>query len=382
MMVASFVMLTVFLLGFDGVVQAQSPTSCNINRLVSPLNAACCPRPGACSAGVPKVCTAACRTAWDDFSSSACRAEVLGTAGTDATSQRLAGIFASVSALCQQDGGRPAGQTGTCPRLAAPAGTTGECRDLNMGATCDFACDPDAQSGHRRAQTAIHGHTTADNVATFRCSHGGDAPEWTQIADCAGGPTAAAVGLDPSDNSQFILNNGQTMPVVSFGFEIYGDDTAEELMGIALDQGVRNFFASVLASNQPGVGRKIATMEREHGVTREEIFLCGSVTQCRTSMNDQACYEYTANMAARNLHDLGVDYLDQIMLDYPPSSNCDDTTCMLIKAQVRQAVLLLQVYTRRISVHKRALVVCLTVLLVLLACLRVSATVEGFYRHA
>lgn len=156
-----------------------------------------------------------------------------------------------------------------------------------------------------------------------------------------------------SDSSQFILNNGQTMPAVSFGFEIYGDDTAEELMGIALDQGVRNFFASVLASNQPGVGRKIATMEREHGVTREEIFLCGSVTQCRSSMTDQACYEYTANMAAQNLHDLGVDYLDQIMLDYPPSSSCDDNTCMLIKAQVRQAVPLLQFDTRRSSVRER-----------------------------
>ena len=114
---------------------------------------------------------------------------------------------------------------------------------------------------------------------------------------------------------------------MSFGFEIYGDDTAEQLMGVALDQGVRNFFASVLANNQPGVARKLATMEREHGVTREEIFLCGSVTQCRTGMDDRACYEYTANMAAANLHDLGVDYLDQIMLDYPPSPSCDANTC-------------------------------------------------------
>jgi hypothetical protein len=188
-----FAMLTTLLLvGFAALAQAQQ-TSCNLNRLVAPLNAACCPRPGACSAGIPKVCTAACREAWDDFSSSTCRAELLGTTGTDATSQRLAAIFDAVSALCEESGDRPADQTGTCPRLAAPVGTTGECRDLNMGATCEFACDPaDGQSGHRRAQAGI-----TDSVATFRCSHGDNGPEWTQLADCTGGATAVAVGLDP-----------------------------------------------------------------------------------------------------------------------------------------------------------------------------------------
>jgi diketogulonate reductase-like aldo/keto reductase len=317
-------MLTpLLLLATFTAVQGQQG-SCNINRLVAPLNAACCPNARSCSGGIPTVCTTACRTAWTDFSESPCRAQVLSTTGTDASSMRLASIFTSVGQLCGRSDGRP-GAGGVCPSLDAPAGTTGECRDTNLGATCDFACGGD-QTGHRRAQTG--------GVATFSCGPGRGGPEWTQTASCADG-AVAAVGLDPSDSTQFIMNNGQTMPVVSFGFEIYGNDEASELMGIALDAGVRNFFASVLASNQPGVGSKINTMEREHGVTREEIFLCGSVTQCRTNLDDDACYQYTADMAARNLRDLDVDYLDQIMLDYPPSANCDANTCMLIKAQWR-----------------------------------------------
>ena len=237
---------TVLMLGLATVAQAQQ--TCDINRLVAPLNAACCPRPTACSGGIPKVCTAACRAAWGDFSSSPCRAQVLSATGADATSQRLAGIFAAVSQLCDDNdvgtagmcrpdgsmcpilidvrtedewngghascatrvpvqddsslvaqivdlangdmttpivtycysGGRagraetvisdagfedvtngggfimPAGNAAvleemctcntpcasSCPSLGAPAGTTGECRDLNVGATCDFACDP------------------------------------------------------------------------------------------------------------------------------------------------------------------------------------------------------------------------------------------------
>ena len=216
-------------------------------------------------------CARYVRPAWDDFSSSVRRAELL-----DAARTRHGGlpIFASVAALCDEGDhdGRPTGQTETCSTLAAPAGTTGECRDLNMGATCDFACDPNGQSGHCRAQAAIHGHTTTDDVSTFRCSHGADGPEWTQIADCAGGATAAGVGIDPSDNSQFILNNGQTMPVVSFGFEIYGDDTAEELMGIALDKVSGTSFHRARPQLTGCYGRS-RLAEREHGVTRGDIFV-------------------------------------------------------------------------------------------------------------
>jgi hypothetical protein len=112
-------------------------------------------------------------------------------------------------------------------------------------------------SGHRRALLAANNATAAQrrslqtgNVATDTCNPGRGGAHWSQTATCADGTGTAAVGIDPSDSTQFIMNNGQTMPVVSFGFEIYGNDQASLLMGIALDAGVRNFFASVLVSSQ------------------------------------------------------------------------------------------------------------------------------------
>eukprot|EP01052_Picozoa_sp_SAG31_P042632 SAG31_NODE_6832_length_1875_cov_1.641892_2_plen_110_part_01 len=110
------------MLGLATVAQAQQG-SCNLNRAVVPLNAACCPRQNACPEGVPQVCSAACRTSWNDFSS-ACRTQIVSDLGTGASAQRLNVIFTTVSELCDDEsGGRPAGQTGTCPSLSAPAGT-------------------------------------------------------------------------------------------------------------------------------------------------------------------------------------------------------------------------------------------------------------------
>ena len=75
--------------------------------MLMPVNAACCPNARSCSGGIPTVCTTACRTAWTDFSESPCRAQVLSTTGTDASSRRLASIFTSVGQLCgRSDGGR------------------------------------------------------------------------------------------------------------------------------------------------------------------------------------------------------------------------------------------------------------------------------------
>merc|ERR1719326_560191 len=75
----------------------------------------------------------------------------------------------------------------------------------------------------------------------------------------------------PSPNLK--LNNGLLFPSVSFGLQVYDDDTAESLTTIALQAGIRNFFSSVLAGNQQGFGRAIANTS----VARKDIFICGSV---------------------------------------------------------------------------------------------------------
>jgi hypothetical protein len=212
----------------------------------------------------------------------------------------------------------------------------------------------------------------------YTCTGG----KWTAPAECvsqAGGDDVKGgdivVGTNADDGSMMTLNNGLQMPLVSFGFEVYSNAQARSYMAIAIDVGYRNFFASVLANNQRGAAQGItdaaaagvprsdsgpvlvyivslmSTTERPAGLVftlpqpgkqsglnqtgenRSELFICGSVTQCRTSMDHDACYTYTKNMADRNLVDLGLTYLDQIMLDYPPDATCSANTCMLIKAQ-------------------------------------------------
>ena len=51
--------------------------------------------------------------------------------------------------------------------------------------------------------------------------------------------------------------SGIKFPLVSFGLQIYNDDTAYKLTLTALEVGYRNFFASVLAGNQRGFARAV-----------------------------------------------------------------------------------------------------------------------------
>ena len=59
------------------------------------------------------------------------------------------------------------------------------------------------------------------------------------------------------DDNFVLLNNGLHFPKVSFGLQVYSDDTAEQLTKIAIDAGIKNFFSSVLAGNQVGFGRGV-----------------------------------------------------------------------------------------------------------------------------
>lgn len=107
-------------------------------------------------------------------------------------------------------------------------------------------------------------------------------------------------------------------PLVSFGLQVYDDDTAYKLTSIALEVGYRNFFASVLAGNQKGFAKAI----RDSNLPRDEIFVCGSVVSNRASGYDEAKKATTngwmQNMEIFDKYSNGkITVLDQIMLDYP-----------------------------------------------------------------
>mmetsp|Transcript_14229 Transcript_14229/g.23559 ORF Transcript_14229/g.23559 Transcript_14229/m.23559 type:complete len:338 (-) Transcript_14229:25-1038(-) len=112
------------------------------------------------------------------------------------------------------------------------------------------------------------------------------------------------------------LSDGMTQfPLASFGLQIYDDATAYQLTLLALEVGYRNFFASVLAGNQRGFAKAV----RDSGIARSDLFICGSVVSNRAAGYDEA-KQATTKGWKRNMEAFGVggiDYLDQIMLDYP-----------------------------------------------------------------
>ena len=58
---------------------------------------------------------------------------------------------------------------------------------------------------------------------------------------------------------------------------------------------------------------------KESGIPREELYICGSVVSNKASGFDKA-FQATAKGCQENMKAFGVggiDYLDQIMLDYP-----------------------------------------------------------------
>lgn len=128
------------------------------------------------------------------------------------------------------------------------------------------------------------------------------------------------------------LNDGLSFPVVSFGLQVYDDDTAYEYTSIALKSGIRNFFSSVLAGNQAGFGRAIASST----VPRPEIFICGSVNTGQGGCSGYSdCLTQTAQGCQDNLQAINVTYLDQIMLDYP----ADDCGSILGQWQAFESML-------------------------------------------
>jgi diketogulonate reductase-like aldo/keto reductase len=128
----------------------------------------------------------------------------------------------------------------------------------------------------------------------------------------------SSTSTSTSRTSDYVLLNDDKktkFPLVSFGLQIYDDETAYKLTLLALEVGYRNFFASVLANNQRGFAKAI----RDSQVPRSDLFICGSVVSNRVQGFDNAKRSTTEGWK-RNLDAFSIgniDYLDQIMLDYP-----------------------------------------------------------------
>lgn len=126
---------------------------------------------------------------------------------------------------------------------------------------------------------------------------------------------ALAESIPTKINPIATLSDGSKFPLASFGLQIYDDNTAYKLTLTALECGYRNFFASVLAGNQKGFAKAV----KDSNIPREDLYICGSVVSNRANGFEKAQKDtkqgWVKNMEAFGVG--GIDYLDQIMLDYP-----------------------------------------------------------------
>lgn len=133
-----------------------------------------------------------------------------------------------------------------------------------------------------------------------------------------------------------MLSDGTTQfPLVSFGLQIYdSDEMAYNLTRIALEVGYRHFFVDT--GHQQAVAQACADSK----MSRQDVFITGSIHSWNARqelldtdtllwtpiVNADDAYEFTKRSGHKNMQAFaggGINYLDQVLLDYPPGSDCD-----------------------------------------------------------
>ena len=105
------------------------------------------------------------------------------------------------------------------------------------------------------------------------------------------------------------LNSGYTMPVIGLGTWTLSDDQAEASVYAALKTGIRLIDTARYYGNETGVGRGIRRAIDDGIVTREEIFI--------TSKIMPGDYDHAALGIDHSLRDLGLDYIDLMLIHQP-----------------------------------------------------------------
>ncbi len=105
------------------------------------------------------------------------------------------------------------------------------------------------------------------------------------------------------------LNSGYTMPVIGLGTWTLSDDQAEASVYAALKTGMRLIDTARYYGNEVGVGRGIRRAMDDGIVTREKIFV--------TSKIMPGDYDRAARGIDDSLRDLGLDYVDLMLIHQP-----------------------------------------------------------------
>ena len=105
------------------------------------------------------------------------------------------------------------------------------------------------------------------------------------------------------------LNSGYPMPVIGLGTWTLSDEQAEASVYAALKTGMRLIDTARYYGNEIGVGRGIRRAIDDGIVTREEIFV--------TSKIMPGDYNRAAEGINNSLRDLGLDYVDLMLIHQP-----------------------------------------------------------------
>jgi diketogulonate reductase-like aldo/keto reductase len=107
------------------------------------------------------------------------------------------------------------------------------------------------------------------------------------------------------------LNNGVQMPLISLGTWQYNSTVAEDTVKLGMKVGFTHIDTAHTYLNQDGVGRALA------GLDRDSYFLTTKVPSPSTAKY----YDETNQLLAEDLKLLNLDYVDLMLLHFPPKTN-------------------------------------------------------------
>jgi diketogulonate reductase-like aldo/keto reductase len=129
---------------------------------------------------------------------------------------------------------------------------------------------------------------------------------------------AALLGVASAVQPQQELSNGVQMPMLALGVYQYNDSQAEEAILAAFDNGFSMIDGGDEYHNNAGVGRAIQALLKKN-VSRDDIWIQAKVQGCAfENVPLFKCYEGTKNVLEKQLTDYGLDFVDSMILHFPP----------------------------------------------------------------
>ncbi len=108
-------------------------------------------------------------------------------------------------------------------------------------------------------------------------------------------------------NKKLTLSNGVEIPQLGLGTQFIDDDKVADAVKAAADLGYRHFDTAQAYGNERGVGEGIRTC----GIPREELFVVSKVAA------EHKTYEDAKASIDKTLSDMGLDYLDMMIIHSP-----------------------------------------------------------------